>query len=408
MACGLVFLFLVTGWVFSDEETYPQRVVLDIPAQVKQPSVSLLYKAVLAEAARRRDILVYSSDPLELSNLGVTMASGRVELVLSPTNEGFLVGLNMKGVSNSIQTNLGLFETNRIVSMVPDTASRAVDAMRSFFPPLPKREVVETEIVKENFSEFETTNWVMRTRLIPKWDWMNYTIELSLSNNYTTMFRAPIHQFALLAEQEFQWHQFILNVGLDGSFGLDANNVPLYQGRIYGGVSMGFFGSLVVLGLQGNYLIGLASTANQMSYYNSSLMTSNSIPMPLLRYEAAWPAMTLRINMSRDLFVELRGGIPFDWFELNPMFWDSTTSFSTNFTLGDSDGPPMIELLLSWKISPRWRLCGYYSFFSRSYSTYNDSYDGTVVYLNTDKSSYYLEKLSLQQSQYGLGLEYVW
>jgi len=408
----LVFILFVFSKVFC-ADTIPQKVTISLDSSSPFYSVELmLQKAVLGAASGSKTIVLLAGGIENLETIGIKEVNANLLLKLERAYENYIVNIySIEKTTNILIDNSVQFKVNRLSSSINSAASSILDIIALKFPPKPVQELKKIEVVKVSLSEFELPVSSFRLKVLPLLNISRMEVGLSISNlsggHYDCRNISSPILFSPYIELLYQYRALNALLGTGYSFGSEegANSYCVFSDFMIG---YGLFQSLIVLGVQGFFDYGTFTSSYAINT-NESGTTAPPVAMPDVSFYKLLFGIYLRINITRDYFIELAGCFPkFGLESIKVHFKDENLKppLGETVPVGEGGGPPFLKIRFTWRVWERFHLILNYSFFSSGFhSDFNESSSIKPVPLNSSLGIF-LRELSVSQSLIGVGLMY--
>lgn len=408
---GAFFIFLFSRVFCAD--TVPQKIALSIDSSSKFYSIELmLQQAILGAASSFKSVVLIPGGFENLETIGIKEVNANLLLKLERAYDKYIVNIySVEQTTNVLIDNSLQFKVNNLSSSINNISSTILDIITLRFPPKPIKELKKIEVVKVQLSEFELPVPSFKIKVLPLFNVSKMKTELALSNDLGYYqcgnFSSPI-LFSPYLEASYQYRALNASLGVGYSFGggEEANSFCAFSDFIIG---YGLFQSLIVMGIQGFFDYGTFTSSYGINTNKSGITGAPTIGMPDVSFYNLLFGPYIRVNITKDYFVELAVCIPgFGLQSMKVRFKDETLKppLGDTVPIGDSDGPPFLKIRFNWRLWERFHLILNYSFFVCGFdSDFREDARIKPVPLDENKTIF-LMRIGVSQSLIGVGLIY--
>jgi hypothetical protein len=391
----LLFLFFFLSSVLGID-TISQKIAVTLDKNSGNYSVDLiLQKALLSESLGTKDIILYSGQKEDLETLGIEKINGGILLKTARNTDTYTVELYSIDKEPLLLNQSIKFRAENFAANIDDIAKRILKAILSLYPPKQKDELKTIETVKIKLSEFEPIQPAWNIYLMPGFGMQNISMRLSDSNGSSSdqnNFEDNKATYFLASEFFLRIHQWNFNLGVSGG-------IPLGNFSANVGAGFGFFGSVIVLGIEGAFFHGRFLSQAQNSFVINSI--TNQVNFPDVSYNIFCLGSRIQINITKNYYILFSVG-GFLWNKANLDF-KSPDFQSADIYFNESSGPYM-KFLLNWGLAKKLRLNVFYTYYSLIFQS-NYAYNKIApIQIKSDGTS--IKGFTIKEFRLGLGLEY--
>ncbi|MCX7821469.1 MAG: hypothetical protein N2258_07330 [Brevinematales bacterium] len=389
---NFVLFFLIPVFLYS-AELIPQKLILTISDKTPTYKMEvLLQKAVLLRAKDRKDIYIFSDDNTELSGYGLSQVNAKILLQIKEEKQKLTFELfDISKDTNRIEFS-SVIEKENFLRNIDRISTQILDLLLKSYPPKEKQKLVTVETEKKKLSEYEKDKPTFTLGFYFNLDSLRvYDSEFSLDNSTYLEENLPSKlTFSPLLNFEFEYMWFLLvtraKMSISGDYNYQFGVTPMF----------GFFDNLFFVG------IDLSFSGGRISGFEITDEGKN-INFPESYYSFMTIGFALRFNITRDYYFGLAFGI------FRP-YSDYNFNYSSNFNIpfDSSDGPPFMSMDFNFKGFDRFIFSVAFAFYSAGiHREFSDSkYLPPVALGIVDGATFYLRRISVEDSVMGIGIKY--
>lgn len=354
---------------------------------------SLLQKAVLSLAEGDTNILLFPGDKSDLDTLGLKELNANINIIIGKNATNFSIGLYQSGDKSMPMGFNETFVGKELIPEIQPLSRKILDFIKARYPLKKIEELKTVEVEKIGVSEFETLSPVFSLRLVPGLSTLNTGLGFQISNNGGIGSSISDPSFSLQAEGILRYRAW--NAWAGGGLLYTGQYGDTY--RVQAGAGYGIFGSLIVLGIEGDYFLTHFSGKNQVAGTNGT--ETVDYPGEDLSFYTLGPV--LQFNITKSYYIQLSLGFALG----SPSASLNFSQPQTNITiaLNNFQGPAFLNLLFSIEVLPKWRIGLDYMIYSAGMNNNNNSSGGSQYFIDSvSEATGYRYSLNLL----GLGIEY--
>lgn len=418
----LSFAFLFPAMPVFGEDRVVQSVGIVIDRKSPNHNVErILKKVILSVSVSNRNIRLFSSDSADIEYTGIQSLNGTVLIRTVRKTGVYQVELYQIDKQTNRFDDSARIALKDFGDRVDDIALQIISNIGARFSPKPLRELTKIDLVKVKLSEYESQDGFWTLSVIPAYNLsMAYTSlrssnfnggdsrEKTMRNNGGSVSVEGIYRL-----QQWNFSAFA-GTGM-GGWNETNFHASYNEFRVSGMAAYGFFGSVIVLGVEPTFSF-FRYTTDYTNYHIQDMgggtNTTNVLVAPNVTMRNLSLNIYLQVNISKDYYISFSAGLPF----YGDFFYGLNLDFSKNglfpayqsvnvpTDMIDSGGPPFIRVTLNFRLfPPLWLRVCYENQTVSFYKSKNNKEIDLPVATGMDMR---LDSFRMSMTRIGLGINY--